>query len=103
VDIGTAAEEDKDSGHGGTDIKTAYYFTKAILAGKDVPIDVYRMADFTLPGIIAARSAAIGGQPIVVPDIRRRPFDGTNFWEHVKLPETEPKTGDYKSDVGLTY
>jgi len=103
IDIGTAAADDKGSGHGGTDIKTAYYFTKAILEGKTVPIDVYRMCDFALPGILAARSAALGGQPVTIPDIRRQPFSGTNFWEHVGLPEAEPEGRDYKSDSGQAY
>ena len=104
VDIGTAAaDDDKTAGHGGTDIKTAYYFTQAILDGQPVPIDVYRMADFTLPGILAARSADMGGQPVVVPDIRRAPFAGTNFWEHVGLPEKEPEARDYVSDKGQRY
>ncbi len=104
VDIGSAArDDDKSSGHGGTDIKTAYYFTKAILEGKTVPIDVYRMCDFTLPGILAARSAALGGQPLSVPDVRRKPFEGTNFWEHVGLPEEDPEGTKYVSDMGTKY
>ena len=104
VNIGTAAlDDDKTTGHGGTDIKTAYYFTKAILEGKTVPIDVYRMCDFTLPGIMANRSAEIGGQPVDVPDMRREPFGGTNFWEHVGLPEKEPECLDYKSDSAQAY
>ncbi len=103
VDIGTAAKEDVGSGHGGTDIKTAYYFTNAILEGKTVPIDVYRMADFTLPGIIANQSAELGGQPISVPDIRREPFAGTNFWEHVGLPDREPEARKYESDSAQAY
>ncbi len=104
VDIGSAArDDDKSSGHGGTDIKTAYYFTKAILEGKTVPIDMYRMSDFTLPGIIAARSAELGGQPLTVPDIRRKAFEGTDFWEHVGLPEEEPEGRDYVSDMGTRF
>jgi len=104
VEIGSAARgDDKSSGHGGTDIKTAYYFTKAILEGKTVPIDVYRMSDFTLPGILAARSAELGGQPLSVPDIRRESFSGTNFWEHVGLPEEEPEGIDYVSSMGTSF
>jgi len=104
VDIGTAAaDDDKTVGHGGTDIKTAYYFTKAILEGKTVPIDVYRMADFTLPGIIANRSAELGGQPITVPDIRQEPFAGTNFWEHVGFPDRDPEARKYESDSAQAY
>lgn len=104
VDIGTAAsEEAKKAGHGGTDVATARTFTKAILAGKHVPIDVFRMADFTLPGILANRSAEMGGQPITVPDLRRETFTGTNFWEHVSLPEEEPEGIDFKSDARVTH
>ena len=104
VDIGTAASEAaKKAGHGGTDIATATTFTKAILEGKRVPIDVFRMADFTLPGILANRSAEMGGQPITVPDLRRETFAGTNFWEHVPLPEEEPEGTDFKSDARVMH
>jgi predicted dehydrogenase len=104
IDIGTAARNvDKNAGHGGTDIQMARSFVNALLEGKRVPIDVFRMADFTLPGILADRSAEIGGNPIAVPDLRRRPFAGTDFWEHVGLPDDEPEGVDYHSDMGLTY
>jgi predicted dehydrogenase len=104
IDIGTAAlAEAQSAGHGGTDIQTAYYFTKAMLQGKQVPIDVFRMADFTLPGILAARSAELGGQPIVVPDLRRSTYRGTLFWDHVGLPEMEPEGVDYVSTARVTY
>ncbi len=61
------------------------------------------MSDFTLPGIIAARSAELGGQPLTVPDIRRKAFEGTDFWEHVGLPEEEPEGRDYVSDMGTRF
>ena len=104
VSIGTAAADtDKTSGHGGTDSRMAHHFVQAILEDKRVPIDVFRMADFTLPGILANRSAEMGGAPISVPDIRRSPFVGTSFWDHVGLPEMEPESTDYRSDAGMTY
>ncbi len=104
VDIGTARTDvDVTSGHGGTDIWTAITFSRALLAGKRVPIDVYRMADYTLPGILANRSAEQGGQAIAVPDIRREPFAGTEFWEHVDLPDDEPESCKYESNSGLIY
>jgi len=104
VDIGTGRpDSDAASGHGGTDIWTALTFTRALLDGRRVPIDVYRMADYTLPGILANRSAEQGGAPIHVPDIRRRPFEHTEFWEHVGLPEDEPEGRDYRSDEGIIY
>lgn len=104
VPIGLAAPDaDQTVGHGGTDIWTAYYFTKAILAGRNVPIDVYRMCDYTVPGILAARSAELGGQPITIPDIRTGPRGETEFWRHVPLPEDEPTRTDYKSEMGTPF
>ena len=104
MDIGTAGRDtDKTAGHGGTDIAMARSFVNAILAGRTVPIDIFRMADFTLPGILANRSAEMGGQTIAVPDLRRTTFRGTSFWHHVGLPEDEPEASDYHSNMGLTY
>jgi predicted dehydrogenase len=105
IDIGTARTDvdEADSGHGGTDIWTAITFTRALLAGRRVPIDVYRMADYTLPGILANRSAETGGAAVHVPDIRRQPFEHTEFWEHTGLPEDEPPAQTYDSGQGITY
>ena len=104
VDIGTArADADVASGHGGTDIWTAITFSRALLAGKRVPIDVYRMADYTLPGILANRSAEQGGAVIAVPDIRRRPFEHTDFWDHVGIPNDEPEAWKYEQYSGQAY
>lgn len=104
VPIGLAAPDaDQTVGHGGTDIWTAYYFTKAILEGRNMPIDVYRMCDYTVPGILAAHSAELGGQPITIPDIRTGPRGETEFWRHVPLPEDEPTRTDYKSEMGTPF
>ena len=104
VDIGTArSESDKASGHGGTDIWTAITFSRALVAGKRVPIDVFRMADYTLPGILANRSAENGGAAIAVPDIRREAFEHTEFWDHVGIPEDEPEGTKYVSDSSQAY
>ncbi|MGC9320495.1 MAG: hypothetical protein ACP5KN_20850, partial [Armatimonadota bacterium] len=81
----------------------AYYFTRALLDDRPVPIDVYRMCDYTVPGIIAARSAEQGGQPMTVPDMRTGPRDRTEFWEHVPLPETEPERWDYESPAEVRF
>ena len=103
VDIGTARDDvpETASGHGGTDIWTAITFARALLAGNRVPIDVYRMADYTLPGILANQSAQSGGGVVHVPDIRRAPFEHTEFWDHVGLPDDEPQGRTYESDAGL--
>ena len=96
IDIGTAALDDLSDGHGGTDIKVARYFTEAILADKPAPIDVYRGIEFALPGIIANRSAEMGGAQLAVPDLRREPFATTTFWDTVGLPDTEPTGQPYQ-------
>ncbi len=103
VDIGTSRDDvpAMASGHGGTDIWTAITFARALLAGKRVPIDVYRMADYTLPGILANQSAQSGGAAVYVPDIRRSPFEHTDFWDHVGLPEDEPPGRTYVTDAGM--
>jgi predicted dehydrogenase len=95
-DIGLAApSDDTSTGHAGADLKTAHYFTRALLEDQPVPIDVYRMCDYTLPGILAARSAELGGQPITVPDVRSAPRGSTEFWNHVELPVDEPEPWEY--------
>jgi len=32
---------------------------------------------------------------VTIPDVRRGPFEGTNFWKHAGLPEREPESCDY--------
>ena len=91
IDIGSAAlDQDTSTGHGGTDLKLARHFTKAVLEGRPAPIDVYRGIEYALPGIIANRSAELGGVPLAIPDMRREPFTGSGFWDVVGLPHEEP-------------
>ncbi len=97
VDIGVAARgDDTSTGHGGADIKVARHFTQAVLQGRPSPIDVYRCIEYALPGIIANRSAELGGAPLDIPDLRRQPFSGTIFWDAVGLPDTEPAAEAYQ-------
>ena len=91
IDIGSAARDaDTSTGHGGTDLQLARAFTSAVLAGKPAPIDVYRGIEYCLPGIIANRSAELGGVPLAIPDLRREPFAGSGFWDVVGLPDHDP-------------
>jgi len=86
--LAAAAEgDDTTTGHGGVDGKLARAFVRAVLEGRPSPIDVYRGADYTLPGIVAAASADRAGAALPIPDIRPQPFAGTRFWDHVPLPE----------------
>jgi len=97
VDIGAAArDDDPTTGHGGTDLKVARHFTQAVLAGKPAPIDVYRCIDFALPGIIANKSAELGGAPLPIPDLRPELFTGTRFWDYVGLPDADPPAEPYR-------
>ncbi len=97
VPIGVAApDDDATAGHGGTDLKMARHFVRTVLEGLASPIDVYRAIEYALPGILAARSANLGGMPIEIPDLRREPFEGTSFWETLSLPETEPPGTPYR-------
>lgn len=64
------AAEAARTGHGGADYYAVYHFLQALREGTRPAIDVYRAADFTLPGIMAHRSALQGGVPVSVPDLR---------------------------------
>jgi predicted dehydrogenase len=97
VPIGFAARgDDTSAGHGGADLKLARHFTRAILDGRPAPIDIYRAIEYNLPGILANRSAELGGVPIAIPDLRREPFERSGFWSSMPLPDTDPPASPYR-------
>jgi predicted dehydrogenase len=59
------------AGHGGGDFYTVFFFLEALRNDTPIPIDVYQACDFTLPGILAYRSALEEGKSLEVPDFRR--------------------------------
>ena len=67
----------------------ARYFVDTVLHGRPNPIDVYRAIEYSLPGIMASRSAETGEVPIQIPDLRVEPFSATTFWDAVPLPEQD--------------
>ncbi len=98
VPVGLAGRgDDTTTGHGGADLKLARAFTEAILDGRPAPIDVYRAIEYTLPGILANRSAELGGVPISIPDLRRKPFDRSAFWDSMPLPDADPPGTPYQA------
>ena len=98
--IGYAARgDDTSAGHGGADLKLARSFTQAVLDGRPAPIDIYRSIEYNLPGILANRSAELGGVPISIPDLRREPFQHSGFWSSMPLPETDPPATPYRPQV----
>jgi predicted dehydrogenase len=60
------------TGHGGGDFWTLYYFAREILTGEKGPFDIYGGCDVTIPGIQALRSSREGGKPMDVPDFRKK-------------------------------
>ncbi len=60
------------TGHGGGDFWTLYYFAREILTGEKGPFDIYGGCDVTLPGIQALRSSMEGGKPMEIPDFRKK-------------------------------
>lgn len=100
IPIGYAGrDDDTTTGHGGADSKVAAAFVDAIRNGKPSPIDVYRCIEYCLPGILANKSAELGGAPVEIPDLRRTPFTTTGFWDVVGLPERDPEGGMYKEEL----
>ncbi|HEU5315874.1 MAG TPA: hypothetical protein VFX49_07165, partial [Chloroflexota bacterium] len=95
--IGFAARgEDRTAGHGGADLKLARHFAQSVLDGRPAPIDIYRMIEYTLPGIMANRSAELGGAPLSIPDFRAKPFTHSDFWDHLGLPDEDPPATPYQ-------
>jgi hypothetical protein len=67
-----APAEARAGGHGTSEFYMADDFIKAVQRQKASPIDVYRAMDFSLPGLCAHLSATRGGDPVAVPDFRKR-------------------------------
>ena len=59
-------------GHGGGDFWELYYFAREVLEGKPAPWNIYAAADVTLAGIMAARSYAMNGATLDIPDFRKK-------------------------------
>jgi predicted dehydrogenase len=57
-------------GHGTSEYWLLREFLAAVRGERESPIDVHRALDYTLPGVLAAASAAAGGAPQRVPDPR---------------------------------
>ncbi len=60
------------TGHAGGDFWTLYYFAREIFTDEKGPFNIYSSCDVTIPGIQALRSSRAGGQPMEVPDFRKK-------------------------------
>ena len=62
-----------NSGHGGSDFFTMYYFIRQILGDSEAKnncIDVYTAVDMSIPGILSYKSIMNGNKPQKVPNFR---------------------------------
>ncbi|MBQ8510225.1 MAG: Gfo/Idh/MocA family oxidoreductase [Clostridia bacterium] len=65
----------ENSGHGGGDFFTTYYFIRSILGdevARERAIDVYTAVDMCIPGILAYRSICNGNASVDVPNLRNK-------------------------------
>ncbi len=65
-----APPEARQGGHGTSEYWLLKDFLAAIRGEREIPIDVHRALDYTIPGIVALESAAAGGTPLLAPDSR---------------------------------
>ena len=69
----TLTAESGNSGHGGSDFYTTYYFAESLLGEKNAEIiDIYEALDMFLPGLFAYRSILAGNIPMAIPDFRNK-------------------------------
>ena len=62
-----ASFEGAPNGHEGSHHYLADDFVRAMVTGQQPPIDAYRAASFTAPGIVALESAKAGGERLPIP------------------------------------
>ena len=69
------------NGHSGSDFYTMYHFVDAVRGNKNADIiDVYEALDMGLPGIFALKSAAAGGAPMDLPNLKNK--EERDFWRN---------------------
>jgi predicted dehydrogenase len=64
---------DAPNGHEGSHHFLADDFVRAVVTGEQPPVDAWRSAMFTAPGIVAHASALAGGDRLPIPDFGTRP------------------------------
>jgi predicted dehydrogenase len=69
IPISTHFSNESSAGHGGADVKTVLSFIDCVLNDTEPPIGIDLAIRMTLPGIIAAESAAQGGALLEIPNI----------------------------------
>jgi len=76
--------KDQPNGHNGTHHFLIDDFCRAMTSGKLSPTNIWQVARWNIPGLLAHESALQGGVAIDVPDLGNPPED----WEVLSFPET---------------
>lgn len=62
----------REAGHGGGDFFVVEDFVRAVQTGAPAPIDVYDAVAWSSIFPLSVQSVSLGGQPVAIPDFRRR-------------------------------
>jgi len=73
--------KDIHNGHNGTHHFLIDDFCRAVETGKLSPTNIWQVARWNIPGLLAHQSALQGGVPIEVPDLGNPPEDWEVLWE----------------------
>jgi len=84
-------------GFGEANYHTVIGFLDAVRQRSTPPVDIYRACDFTLPGILAYRSAIEGGKLLEVPDFRDRTARDRYRNDHFRCPRDEAVRRDQET------
>ena len=84
-------QEAEKAGHGGGDFWELYYFARQIITGEKAPWDIYAASDVTLAGIQALRSAVNEGEPMEIPDFRKKEVRDRYRNDNWIAPHIDPK------------
>lgn len=80
-------DEGRRLGHGGMDFLMMRSFLEALLAGKEMPIDVYEAATWIAITVLSEQSIAQGGQPICCPDFTRGKWVNRTSYDVTCIPK----------------
>ena len=85
----------ENSGHGGGDFFTTYYFIRSILGDEEArerAIGVYDAVDMCMPGTLGYRSIVMGNRPIKLPNLRNK--EERDAWRNDTFTTFPESAGD---------
>ncbi len=98
----------ENSGHGGGDFFTTYYFIRSILGdpvAKERAIDVYTAVDMCIPGILAYKSIVNDNNSVKVPNLRnkeeRDAYRNDTFCTFTKIAGDQYVSNNIQEDIQI--